>query len=166
VNSSLGLDGKVALVTGGTRGIGRAIAQAFLELGARVMITGQSEASIAPAATQLAAAEGCAAAYQVDFIEPGAPARAVRAVVERFGGIDILVNNAGVLGPMDPWELDEAQWDRVQAINLRAPFFCARDAARAMKAAGRGGAIVNLSSVGGQLGGVATGTPCATICSA
>ena len=69
----------------------------------------------------------------------------------------MLFNNAGIAGPSDPWTTDVAEWDRVQAINLRAAYFCGRAAALAMKERGQGGAIVNVSSVAGQIGGAATG---------
>jgi 3-oxoacyl-[acyl-carrier protein] reductase len=150
------LSGKVALVTGGTRGIGLGIAQAYLAAGANVVVCGSSPATIEAAAPSLGGRSQWAGLVD-DLHHPEAPRRIVAAALERFGRIDILVNNAGIAGPVDLWEIDAAHWDRIQAINLRAAFFCAREAAQAMKRDGHGGTIVNVSSVAGQIGGVATG---------
>jgi 3-oxoacyl-[acyl-carrier protein] reductase len=150
------LGGKVALVTGGTRGIGLAIAQALLAAGARVAITGHHDTSIESAAAALGTGDRWAG-WADDLADPDAPARVVARTVDRFQRLDLLINNAGITGSTDPWTVQAQEWDRVQAINLRAAFFCAREAANAMKLGGRGGSIVNVSSVAGQIGGVATG---------
>ncbi|MSP96158.1 MAG: glucose 1-dehydrogenase [Betaproteobacteria bacterium] len=150
------LEGRAAIVTGGTRGIGLAIARTFLDEGARVFVTGQSEQTVAAAATDLHAGE-CLVGCVADFSDPEAPARVVRAALAAFGRIDVLVNNAGVAGPVDMWTIDCVEWDRIQAVNLRAAFFCAREFAAAAKGGGHGGAVINLTSVAGQIGGVATG---------
>ena len=162
--STPSLDGKVALVTGGTRGIGLAIATALLDTGARVAVTGVDPASLAAAAPRLDAAAarssspaGIWSGRVDDLADPDAPARVVGEALTRFGRLDVLFNNAGIAGPSDPWATDVAAWDRVQAINLRAAYFCGRAAALAMKEGGQGGAIVNVSSVAGQIGGAATG---------
>lgn len=150
------LANKVALITGGTRGIGLGIARAYLAAGARVVITGQTEAALASASAQLGPPDRCSS-MAADLAVPDAPTRIVRAACERFGTVDVLVNNAGVGGPVDLWQIGADEWDRVHAVNLRAAFFCAREAANAMKAEGRGGVIINMSSVAGQIGGAATG---------
>jgi 3-oxoacyl-[acyl-carrier protein] reductase len=150
------LEGKVALVTGGTRGIGLGIAEALLAAGARVAIVGRNEASLSVACERLGPSS-VLGGWTDDLSRPDAPARVVARTVETFGRIDILMNNAGIAGTVDFWAVQPEEWDRVQAINLRAAFFLAREAAQRMKTAGAGGSIVNLSSVAGQIGGVATG---------
>lgn len=140
------LSGKVALVTGGTRGIGAAIARAFRAEGATVAFSG----------TKLQA-ESEGAGFVADLTAPDAPAALVAAVVKRFGGIDVLVNNAGVGSRASEWELTPEEWDRVHAVNLRAVFFLAREAAKSMRERG-GGSILNVSSIAGQNGGIA-GSP-------
>jgi 3-oxoacyl-[acyl-carrier protein] reductase len=148
------LDGKVALVTGGTRGIGAAVVRAFMAEGARVAYSGASEASIAKARSVLGGhAQGLAA----DLADPAAPDRLVEAVLTAFGRIDILVNNAGVASRASEWDLDPLEWDRLHAVNVRAAFFLSRAAARSMRER-RAGSIVNVSSIAGQHGGVA-GSP-------
>jgi NAD(P)-dependent dehydrogenase (short-subunit alcohol dehydrogenase family) len=151
------LAGKVALVTGGTRGIGRAITEAFLDAGASVMFAGASEASIAAARAALPAdapLDGIAA----DLADTDAPQHLIDAVLRRFGRIDILVNNAGVVSRASEWDLTSDEWDRIHDVNLRALFFLSRDAARAMRAQAGGCSIINISSIAGQHGGLA-GSP-------
>lgn len=145
------LAGKIALVTGGTRGIGAGIARAFLSEGATVAFSGTSSASIEKA--DLKGASG----FVSDLADPDAPAKLIDVVVTRFGGLDVLVNNAGVGSRASEWELTPEEWDRVHAVNLRAVFFLAREAAKSMRERG-GGSIVNVSSIAGQNGGIA-GSP-------
>jgi 3-oxoacyl-[acyl-carrier protein] reductase len=145
------LSGKIALVTGGTRGIGAGIVRAFLAEGATVAFSGTSAASVDKAGIN------GAAGFVSDLAEPDAPEKLVAAVVKCFGGIDVLVNNAGVGSRASEWELTPQEWDRVHAVNLRAVFFLAREAAKSMR--GRsGGSIINISSIAGQNGGIA-GSP-------
>jgi len=141
------LSGKVALVTGGTRGIGAAIVRAFLAEGAKVAYSG----------TKAAGKQGDAEGFAAELGEPDAPQLLVDAVVKRFGGIDILVNNAGVGSTASEWDLTPREWDRVQAVNLRAVFFLSREAAKSMRERG-GGSILNIASIAGQNGGIA-GSP-------
>ena len=140
------LSGKVALVTGGTRGIGAGIVRAFLAEGAQVAYSGTK---IDP--------KSKAAGFASELGDPRAPEKLVQSVVDRFGGIDILVNNAGVGSRASEWELTPEEWDRVHAINLRAVFFLAREAAKSMRERG-GGSILNVASIAGQNGGIA-GSP-------
>lgn len=140
---------KVAIVTGSTSGIGRATAQRFVEEGARVLVTGLEEAE-GPAAVAellgLAGRQGAGDALFVhaDLADPGGPQRIVDSAVSRWGAIDVLVNNAAMM-TFDPIaSLDEAAWDRLFAVNLRAPFALVRRALPHMRS---GGTIVNISSV-------------------
>ena len=147
------LAGKVAIVTGGTRGIGLAIVKGFLREGARVVFSGTSAESVSRARDSLPAGdahEGIAA----DLTNPANGDRLVEHARTRFGGLDVLVNNAGVLSRADEWQTTPEDWDRVMGVNLRTVFFLSREAARAMKARG-GGSIVNVASVAGQIGGIA-----------
>lgn len=155
------LKGKVAIVTGGTAGIGLAIAQRCLDEGASVLISGRTDASVHAALEKLAGA-GRARGIAVELQEESAPHRLLAAAVERFGAVDFLVNNAGIAERKPMGEMDVPEWDRVMAINLRAVFFCAMEFMAHAKAAGRGGAILNISSVAGQNGGIAAGIAYAT----
>ena len=132
------------MVTGGTRGIGAGIVRAFAAEGAQVAYSG-TKSSDKPDA------------FVSDLTQPDAPQKLVEAVIKRFGGIDILVNNAGVGSRASEWELTPEEWDRVHAVNLRAVFFLAREAAKSMRERG-GGSILNIASIAGQNGGIA-GSP-------
>ena len=145
------LAGKIALVTGGTRGIGAGIVRAFVGEGATVAFSGASRPSVEKSGQ--AGAEG----FVADLADANAPEQLIDAVVQRFGGLDVLVNNAGVGSRASEWELTPEEWDRVHAVNLRAVFFLSREAAKSMR--GRGaGSIINISSIAGQNGGIA-GSP-------
>jgi NAD(P)-dependent dehydrogenase (short-subunit alcohol dehydrogenase family) len=150
------LAGKVAIVTGGTRGIGLAIVQGYLREGASVVFSGTSEASLARALAALPAGAPCEGVV-VDLTDPARGAALLDRANGRFGGVDVLVNNAGVLSRKDEWDTTPQDWDFVMGVNLRTVFFLSRDAARAMKLRG-GGSIVNVASVAGQIGGIA-GSP-------
>ncbi|QWG22177.1 3-oxoacyl-ACP reductase FabG [Bradyrhizobium sediminis] len=150
------MQGKVALVTGGSRGIGAGIARAFLDEGATVAFSGTSSATVAKASAALGSG-GSQHGFLADLSKPDAGPQLVDAVLEHFGRIDILVNNAGVVSRVGEWELTPEEWDRVHDVNLRASFFVARDCAVAMKRNG-GGSILNVSSIAGQHGGIA-GSP-------
>lgn len=148
------LAGKTAVVTGGTRGIGHAIAAAFLAEDANVFISGTSDDTVNAARQQLGAGSHGAA---FDLAEPEAPAHLIEAATAALGRIDILVNNAGIVTAADAWQLSPGEWDRVMAVNVRASFFASQAAAQIMRAHG-GGAILNLASIAGQTGGLA-GSP-------
>jgi len=150
------LRGKVALVTGGTRGIGAGIVKAFLSEGASVGYSGTSNSSVANAKAEFAAG-GTSQGFVADLSSADAGATLVAAAIEHFGKIDIVVNNAGVVSRVGEWDITPKEWDRVHDVNLRATFFVAQHAARSMKNQG-GGAILNVSSIAGQHGGVA-GSP-------
>ena len=140
------LDGKVALVTGGSRGIGKAIARAVADAGAQVMITSRKAESCEETAREL----GPRVAWEAGHIGRSEDAeRVIDAAIERFGGLDILVNNAATNPYAGPTiDVDRARWDKTLEINLSAPLFWTQLAwRRSLKQ--HGGAVINISSVGG-----------------
>jgi gluconate 5-dehydrogenase len=145
------LDGRVALVCGGTGGIGLPIAQALGAVGAKVAIAGRSAARSSEAAATVAED---ALGIEADVIQKAEADRAVAQTVERFGRIDVLVNavGGGITEVMSPaHEFPEDDWRMVMALNLDSALFPSQAAARAMIEAGHGGSILNVSSVRGQL---------------
>jgi NAD(P)-dependent dehydrogenase (short-subunit alcohol dehydrogenase family) len=145
------LAGKIALVTGGTRGIGLQIVKAFLAQGARVAFSGASARTVEKAQAELG--EGCTG-FVAELSAAEAGVQLVNAVLERFGGIDVLINNAGALSGTPVWDVTPEEWDRICDVNLRAVFFTSQAAARSMRSRG-GGSIVSVSSIAAQNGGLA-----------
>jgi len=145
---------RVALVTGASRGIGRAIAQALADAGYAVVVNFASrEGDAGVTTTAIAAAGGTAIAVQADVSDPDAVARMFAAVDARFGRLDALVNNAGIAQRFDRLtDIDDETWRRTLAVNLDGAFFCTRAAVPRLKAAG-GGRIVNVSSGAAHTGG-------------
>jgi glucose 1-dehydrogenase len=151
------LENKVAIVTGGARGIGNAIARRFLQEGARVVIADVNDETGSAAVRELGAlgkdlgALGSVRYVACDVGDSGAVRNLVEATIAAFGPIDILVNNAAILAAKDFLELEEADFDRVIRTNLKGSFLCAQVVARHMvervKAGEKPGAIINLSSV-------------------
>ena len=139
------LEGRVALVTGGNSGIGRALALALREAGAKVAIGGRRAERNAAVLAELG---DHAAAFELDVCDEACVERTIHGVVERFGRIDVLVNNAGDVNRKSVMDLERSDWDRVMAINLTGPFLCTKHAARQMKAQGSG-KIINIASVYG-----------------
>jgi len=142
---------KVALITGGGRGIGRAIAVRFASEGAAVVVAARSKKEIDAIAAEITAAGGRALAVAADAGKESDCTHLVAAAREAFSRVDVLVNNAGILGPVKPAEeITPAQWDEVQAANLRSAFLLTRLVLPEMYARGSG-AIVNISSVAARL---------------
>jgi NAD(P)-dependent dehydrogenase (short-subunit alcohol dehydrogenase family) len=143
------LDGRIALVTGASRGIGRAIARTFAREGARVAVSGRD----AGALNALVAEFGdYAFAVPGDLAAPETPNTIVAATLARFGALDLLINNAGVIHPArDLVDFDPQDWRHVIEVNLVAPAMLARATVPAMRSAGRGH-IINISSIGGRKG--------------
>jgi 3-oxoacyl-[acyl-carrier protein] reductase len=141
---------KVALVTGGTRGIGYACAERLLADGYAVAICARNADEVSAAASRLGAPDRVLG-LRADVGSAGDCAGLVPAVLERFGRIDVLVNNAGVYRPVPFLDLTAQTWDETMNINLRGPVLIGGAAARAMRDQGSGGRIVNIASTGGQL---------------
>lgn len=149
-------EAKVAVVTGGSRGIGKAIAEALANEGARVAIwdidLGLSEALVDAIRTT----GRDALAVKVD-VSAGEEVRAAAAkTVERWGGIHILVNNAGICQVAAIEEITEAEWDRVMGVNVKGAFLCSQAVMADMKRR-RSGKIINMGSISGKVGGISTG---------
>ncbi|MGO8814486.1 MAG: SDR family NAD(P)-dependent oxidoreductase [Terriglobia bacterium] len=143
------LKNRVALVTGGGKRIGRAIALTFGRAGAHVIVNyNQSREGALATASEIAALGVRAVALRADVSRPKQVAAMFRAVEKRFGQLDLLVNNAGVFFARTWDELEERDFDRVLGANLKGPFFCAQAAARMMMRQGQGN-IINISSLGG-----------------
>jgi NAD(P)-dependent dehydrogenase (short-subunit alcohol dehydrogenase family) len=145
------LDGKVALITGGNRGIGLAIAHALGEAGAKLVISGRSKV---PESEQSLADAG----YDFEFIaadiaDPAAPEMLVSETVKRKGRLDVLVNNAGIASHGDTPEFDDARWSQIMTTNLDAVFRGCRAALGPMRKQG-GGTMVNVGSISGFISNV------------
>lgn len=146
------LAGKVALVTGASSGIGRAIALGCAQEGAQVVVCARRVREGQETVDLIAEVGGTAHFVPADVSRAAEVAALIAATVERFGRLDCAVNNAGISGPIGPTaELAEADWDRVIATNLTGVWLCMKHQLRQMLAQG-GGAIVNIGSVGGLAG--------------
>jgi NAD(P)-dependent dehydrogenase (short-subunit alcohol dehydrogenase family) len=145
------LTGTVAIVTGGSRGLGLEIAEGLAEAGAAVAITGRRRQWLDPAEEALRAAGADVLAVEADVAEPEGVRRTVEATVERFGGIDILVNNAGLSWAAPSLEYPLDKWQMLIGINLTGVWLMCQAVAPYLIARG-GGRIVNVSSITAQLG--------------
>ncbi len=141
------LDGKVALVTGGAQGIGRACAERLLADGARIVVMDKNAEHGADTVRALDPGGANAAFVSGDVSAKEGAIALVGAALERFGRVDALVNNAGIVHAAEFLDLAEEDFDRVLRVNLKSMFLCGQAAARQMAAQGNGGAIVNMSSV-------------------
>ncbi len=141
------LDSRVALITGGNRGLGFEMAQALAEAGADVVVTSREVEKAQKSAATIAQATGRRAlGLAVDVTNAAQVETMVSTVVKEFGHIDILINNAGINIRKPIAEFDEESWDLVQNTNLKAPFLCARAVARHMKEQ-RSGRVINVASM-------------------
>lgn len=145
-------DGKVALLTGGTSGIGAATARRMAELGAKVVVTGRHQREGQLLVNEILRNGGCAAFFRADLSRPDEARRIVPFTVETFGHLDYAFNNAGISGENRLLvDQTEENFDRVFAVNVKALFILLQDEVKQMLAQGRGGSIVNTASVGGFL---------------
>lgn len=147
----MGVAGKVAVVTGGGSGIGRATAELFVREGARVAVVDVDRATGEETLARLRAAGGEAVLIAADVSSADQVRQMVDEVVGRFGRLDILVNNAGIYRQGDALATSETDWQRMLDVNLTGPFLCAKHAMAAMRRSG-GGVIVNVASEAGLVG--------------
>lgn len=155
------LEGKVAIVTGGSRGIGRAIAVALAEEGVSVAVCSRNLDSNTDTAKYITSQGGSAHPYQVDVTDADSVSALVKDVLRDLGRIDILVNNAGVTADNVLLRLKEADWDKVMDTNLKGAFNCTKAVARTMLKQ-RSGKIINITSVVGMVGNPGQANYCAS----
>src|SRR6187551_1283775 len=147
------LEGKVAVVTGGSRGIGRAIGVALGGLGAKVILNyASNEAAAAEAAAAVVAAGGAAVTKRFDVSDSAAVDSAFKEIVAAEGGLHILVNNAGVAVNTLVLGAKDADWKRAIDVNLNGTFYCCRSALRHLLKARDAGRIINITSITGEIG--------------
>ena len=145
------LEGKVALVTGAARGIGREIARAYAEAGARLALLDRDGAGAEAVAAELTERGAEALALELDVAQSQQVDHAVARVVQRFGRLDVAVNNAGVCELASMLETTDQQWRQVMSVNLDGVFFCSRAEARVMVDQGGPGSIINMASISGLI---------------
>jgi 3-oxoacyl-[acyl-carrier protein] reductase len=151
-NNSLSLEGRVAIVTGASRGIGKAIALILAQRGAAVVVNYNHSAQAAEQlVAEINANGGRATAVHGDVSQMEQAQQLIKAAVDGFGGLDILVNNAGITRDTLIMMMSETDWDEVISINLKSTFNCSKAAVRHMMRK-RYGRIVNITSVSGQMG--------------
>jgi NAD(P)-dependent dehydrogenase (short-subunit alcohol dehydrogenase family) len=142
---------RVAVVTGSTSGIGKGIALHLASRGARIVVHGNEAERARSVVGQISESGGEADACTGDLADPDVCRRVIRFAVERFGSIDVLVNNAAATSRGDVESTSLELWDRIMAVNVRAPFLCLQEAVRHMKSRGRG-SVVNIGSINAYIG--------------
>jgi NAD(P)-dependent dehydrogenase (short-subunit alcohol dehydrogenase family) len=146
------LTGKVALVTGGGRGLGKAMALGLAEAGAKLVVAARSRGEVEASAAEIAAAGGEALAVTCDATDRGQVQAMIETTLERFGDLDIMVVNHGVAAAAPAESLDAETWTRTIEVNMTGAFNCAQAAARCMIDKGHGGSIIVTSSTASLVG--------------
>lgn len=144
--------GKVALITGATGGFGRAASRALAAAGAKVMLTGRTAAKLEPVAKEIAAQGGQVAFLEGDPIVHSDVTRIVKGTVETFGGIDILITAAGVNKPGLIHQQSDDEWQMIMDANVKGTYLFCKEVGKVMMEQGRGGKVILLGSVRGDLG--------------
>ena len=157
----MSLNGQVAVVTGASRGIGRAVALKLSQAGAAVVVTATTVEGAQRTADEITAAGGKSLAVKVDVSVAAEVEGLFKEAVAAFGKVDVLVNNAGITKDGLLLRMKESDWDAVMDVNLKGAFNCTREAAKLMSKA-RYGRIVNLSSVVGEMGNPGQANYCAS----
>lgn len=150
------LSGKKALVTGGSRGLGQAMAVGLAEAGAHIAITSRNIGSLDETAQLICDAGGSSTSLALDVQDVQGLGRKIDDLAAELGGLDILVNNAGYEEVSPSLDIEESLWDKINNTNLKGAFFCAKHAAKSMM--GRGGSIINVCSLTSYVG-VPTAVP-------
>jgi gluconate 5-dehydrogenase len=145
------ITGKVAIITGGGRGLGAALARGFAEAGAHVVIGDQDAQTAQASAAQIVERGGQASAAGCDITDPAAVQALIDLAQRQFGGLDVLVNNAGINIPKPAEQLSLEEWNRILGVNLTGTFICCQ-AAGAMMLAQGSGCIINICSAHGHVG--------------
>jgi NAD(P)-dependent dehydrogenase (short-subunit alcohol dehydrogenase family) len=147
------LEGRVALITGASRGIGRAIARGYAKEGAVIAVTARTEGDLRSLVEEVQSAGGKALALRADLVDVAAPAEVIRQVLEALGTIDILVNNAGIGSSSSPRpvvDFDDEFWNKTLALNLTAPYKLSK-AVLPIMLEKKWGRIINIASINGKL---------------
>ena len=147
----MGLEGRVALVTGSSQGIGQACAVRLVQAGASVALAARNEEKLASVAKQITGSGGTAATFKMDVASEEDVKSAVRAVIAQFGKIDILINNAGITRDQLIMRMKRADWDEVLNTNLTGAYSCIQQVIGSMLKQ-RWGRIINVTSIFGQIG--------------
>jgi glucose 1-dehydrogenase/3-oxoacyl-[acyl-carrier protein] reductase len=143
------LSGKVALVTGGSHGIGQAVVLRYAREGAKVALCGRGKAALEETVALIREQGGEALAFETDVSDKAQVDRLIDGIIEQWGRLDIVVNNAGICEVSPFLDITEDQWDRHMNINLKGAFLVSQRAAREMVRLGSGGSIIQMSSVNG-----------------
>ena len=143
------LAGKVAVVTGGSRGIGREVARSLARAGAKVAVTARDETKLAETVSIIRDAGGECSAFVMDVADNDSVTSGMNAIKQTYGAVDVLVNNAGIgAGGFPPWELDVDAWWKVQEVNVKGVYMCSQAVLPAMAERGSG-CVINMGSMAG-----------------
>jgi NAD(P)-dependent dehydrogenase (short-subunit alcohol dehydrogenase family) len=154
--SLLDLAGQVALITGASRGIGRAVAEIFAQAGARVALLARTAGQLEEVAQSLNIERSNVMTLPADVADEAQVNQAVKKIVETWGGVDILVNNAGLISFGSITQVEPANWEQILKANLTGPYLLSRAVAPLMMTRKRG-RIINIASISAQTGGVSAG---------